>query len=192
MQVVHSSGMSVDELDSLESVHWFALRVKSQCERSVAAVIRNKGFDEFLPIYESRKRWSDRVKSVKMPLFSGYVFCRLDPKLRLPILTIPGALHFVGIGKVPAPIDGAEIAAIQAAVRSGLAAEPFAYIDVGKRVRLDNGPLAGLEGILVEIRKQYRVVVSVTLLRRSVAVEIERHWVTPLSPSGRLPIAVAS
>jgi len=181
--------MSVDNFHSTDSRHWFALRVKSNCETVVAAGVRHRGLEEFLPMYTSCHRWSDRLKSVTLPLFPGYIFCRIDPNFRLPVLTVPGALHFVGIGKVPIPIDGSEIAAIQNAVGSGLPAEPWAYLSVGQLVRLDQGPLAGLEGILVETRKQHRIVVSVSLLQRSVAVEIERNWVTPLG-TDRRPLAI--
>jgi transcription antitermination factor NusG len=164
---------------------WYALRVKPRAEKFVASIARNKGFEEFLPLYQCRRRWSDRFKWVELPLFPGYVFCRLNPQYRLPLLTIPGALHFVGLGKVPVPIDDAEIRAIQTLVRSGVQAEPCAFLNAGQRVRLEQGPLAGLEGVFVEIRKQQRVVVSVSLLMRSVAVEIERDWVTPLDARGR-------
>ena len=164
---------------------WFALRVKSRYEKVVATIARNKGFDEFLPLYQSRRRWSDRLKSIELPLFPGYLFCRLDPQYRLPLLTIPGVLHFVGIGKIPIPIEDTEIAAIQTAVRSGVLTEPWPYLEVGQRVRLEGGPLAGLEGILVGPSKRERIIVSVTLLKRSVAVAIERHWATPLDVSGR-------
>jgi len=164
---------------------WFALRVKSRTEKVVSTIARNKGFEEFLPLYQSRRRWSDRFKSVEMPLFPGYVFCRLNPEFRLPLLTIPGVMSFVGIGRVPAPIDDAEIAAIQAAVGAGLVAEPYPFLEVGQRVRLAEGPLAGLEGMLVEVRKQQRLVVSVSMLKRSVAVEIDRLWVRPLDAGGR-------
>ena len=174
---------SVGNTDNLDPRRWFALRVKSQREKSIAESIGSKGFEEFLPLYQCRRRWSDRMKSMELPLFPGYVFCRIDPLIRLPILTVPGVLHFVGIGRVPAPIDDGEMAAIQRAVRSGLRVEPSAYLDIGQQVRLEEGPLAGLEGILIEIRKHYRVVVSLSLLKRSVAVEIERHWVTPLGVS---------
>ncbi len=173
---------------------WFALRVKPRFEKLVASVAHNKGFEQFLPLYLSRRRWSDRYKSVELPLFPGYVFCRLDPDLRLPLLTIPGVLHFVGIGKVPAPIDPAEITAIQAAIRSGLNTEPWPFLTVGQRVRLEAGPLAGAEGFLTEVRKQHRLVVSLTLLQRSVAVEIERDWARPLDtrPPASLLQAVAA
>jgi len=159
---------------------WFALCVKARSERLVCTIIRNKGIEEFLPCYELRRRWSDRIKSVELPLFPGYVFCRLNPRLRLPLLTIPGVLHFVGIGRIPVPIDRDEIAAIQRAVQSGLAAEPWPYVEVGQKVRLEEGPLAGLEGICVGHSKQQRVVVSLTLLRRSVAVTINREWARPI------------
>jgi transcription antitermination factor NusG len=181
--------MNAANTENFGSTHWYALRVKSNCEKLVATAVRNKGFEEFLPLHRSCHRWSDRLKSVELPLFPGYTFCRIDPNFRLPILTIPGALNFVGIGKVPVPIEDSEITAIQNAVRSGLPAEPWAYLNVGQLVRLDDGPLAGLEGILIETRKQYRIVVSVTLLQRSVAVEIERNWVTPLG-ADRRPLTI--
>jgi transcription antitermination factor NusG len=162
---------------------WFALRVRSRYEKLVATMANSMGFEDFLPVYQSHRRWSDRVKLVELPLFPGYVFCRLNAEHRLPLLTIPGVLHFVGIGRVPVPIADAEIAAIQKALQSGVSAEPWPFLEAGHRVRLEAGPLAGLEGILVESPKKDRVVVSVTLLNRSVAVGIERHWVRPLDIS---------
>ena len=178
-----TKNMNGEELAS-SCDRWFAIRVKSRAENMVAMMMHNKGFEEFSPLYQCRRRWSDRFKSLEIPLFPGYVFCRLNPEHRLPILIIPGVLHFVGIGKVPVPIDEGEIAAIQAATRAGLSAEPWPFLQVGQRVRLEEGPLAGVEGFLSEIRKQHRLIVSVTLLQRSVAVEIQREWVRPLDASG--------
>ena len=159
---------------------WFALRVKPRFEKSVAMIARNKGYREFLPLHQARRRWSDRYQSVELPLFPGYVFCQLNPSFRLPLLTIPGALHLVGIGKVPAPIENEEIISLQAAMRSGLWTEPWPFLAVGQRVRVEEGPLSGLDGLLIEVRRKQRLIISVTLLKRSVAVEIERHWVRPL------------
>ena len=176
--------MNVERVNE-NSERWFALRVKSRCEKLVATIANNKGFEEFLPVYQSRRRWSDRVKSVEFPLFPGYVFCRLDPQRRMPLLTIPGVLHFVGIGKVPMPLEDAEVEVIQAAVKSGLVTEPWPFLEVGQRVRLEQGPLAGVEGIFVGTSRQDRLVVSVTLLKRSVAVNMERHWVTAAGAGGR-------
>ena len=166
-------------------VCWFALRVKSRCEKVVASAARNKGFQEFLPLYSGRHRWSDRLKSVDLPLFPGYVFCRLDPRFRLPLLTIPGALHFVGIGRTPMPINDGEITSIEMALKSGLRVEPCAFLDIGQRVRLQAGPLAGMEGIFAGASGQQHMVVSVTLLKRSVAVTIEPDWALPVTPDWR-------
>jgi transcription antitermination factor NusG len=99
----------------------------------------------------------------------------------LPILTIPGVLHFVGIGNTPAAIGDDEIAAVEVAVRSGLRIQPWPFLKVGQYVLLEDGPLAGLEGIFVADSKQDRIVVSVTLLQRSIAVAIERQWVRPVN-----------
>jgi transcription antitermination factor NusG len=173
--------MNADKFCDGSSNKWFALRVKPRFEKTVATSARNKGYEEFLPLYQCRRRWSDRFQSVELPLFPGYVFCQLNPEFRLPLLTIPGALHFIGTGRIPASIDDEEIAALQTAMRSGLWAEPWPFLNVGQRVRLEEGPLAGLEGLLIEeVRKKQRLIVSVTLLKRSVAVEIERDWVRPL------------
>jgi transcription antitermination factor NusG len=162
------------------ALRWFALRVKSRHEKAVASAARNKGFEEFLPLYRWRQTWSDRLKWVEMPLFPGYVFCRLDPEFRLPLLTIPGVLDFVSFGKTPAPLDEQEIASVQAAVRSELVAEPCSFLDSGPRVRLCDGPLAGIEGFLIDVAAQRRVIVSLTILRRSIAVNIEGQWAEPL------------
>jgi transcription antitermination factor NusG len=183
--------MSIEEQHGYFTNPWFALRVKSRSEKLVATIARHKGFEEFLPLYQTRRRWSDRFKVVELPLFPGYVFCRMNPELRLPLLTIPGVLSFVGIGKVPVPIADAEISAIQRAIGAGLLAEPYPFLEVGQQVRLAEGPLAGLEGLLVEVRKQHRILVSVSLLKRSVAVEIDRGWVRPLDQSrGEVPIQI--
>jgi len=170
-----------DLLHKCEIPQWFAVRVKSGTERLVAVAAHNKGFEEFVPLYKARRRWSDRVKSLEAPLFPGYVFCRLQSQRRLPILTIPGVMHFVGIGKIPTPIEDTEIAAIQQAARSGLLVEPCPFLDIGQRVRIEEGPLAGLDGILTDFRKQHRIVLSVSLLRRSISVEVEREWVEPVN-----------
>jgi transcription antitermination factor NusG len=163
----------------------------SHREHVVAAIAKNKGFEGYLPLSQSRRRWSDRSKFVALPLFPGYVFCRLNPQNRLFLLTTPGALHLVGVGKTPIPIEDSEIAAIQAAVQSGLMTEPWPFLEAGQKVRIEEGPLAGLEGILVRTEKQQRLIVSVSLLKQSVAVLIERRWATPLDGIGR-PLGTAA
>ena len=159
---------------------WFALQVRYQLENIVTAHLGAKGYEWFLPMYKCRRRWSDRTKETEKPLFPGYVFCRLNPLDRLPILTTPGVSLIVGTGKTPAPIEESEIAAIQSAVKSGLPSQPWPFVHIGQRVRIEQGPLCGLEGILLDIRGHHRFVLSVTLLQRSIAVELEDAWVTPI------------
>jgi transcription antitermination factor NusG len=114
------------------------------------------------------------------PLFPGYVFCRFNPKVRLPILTTPGVVAVVGFGNEPAPIEDEEIEAIQAVLRSGLNAEPCSYLREGQRVRVNQGSLSGLEGILTRKKSEWRMVVSVAMLQRSISVEIDREWIDPI------------
>ena len=116
---------------------------RPQSERSVAAIARYNGFEEFLPLYRSRSAWSRRVQSLDVPLFPGYVFCRINPDLRLQLQTIPGVQQIVGDGKRPTPVDDAEIAALQAMMQSGLPAEPWRFSTAGVRVLLKDGPLTG-------------------------------------------------
>lgn len=162
---------------------WFALRVKSQKEKLVASALRSKGFEDFLPTHRCRRRWSDRVKQFEAPLFPGYVFCRFSLYNRLPILTTPWVLLIAGVGRTPLPVDDAEIAALQSIVKSGVDAEPWPFLQVGQRVSVAYGSLTGVEGILLGFKKPSRLIVSVSILQRSVAVEVDEGWVTPVSPS---------
>lgn len=162
------------------SSSWYAIRVKSRFENTVATLLEGKGYESFLPIYSIRRRWSDRFKETKLPLFPGYLFCRFSPLNRLPILTVPGIVHIVGAGNTPLAMDEAEIAAIQAAVQSGLPRQPWPFLQVGDRVKVAAGPLSGIEGILLSFKGRKRLVLSVTLLQRSVAVEIDEDGVLPL------------
>ena len=114
------------------SLPWYAIRIRSRAEISVAAILRGKGYEEFLPLYRSTRQWSDRQKTVELPLFPGYLFCRLDMNDRiLPILSTPGVIAFAGAGRTPVAIPENEIAAIQSIVRSGLAALPWPSLTAG-------------------------------------------------------------
>lgn len=159
---------------------WFALQVRSRHEVGVADYLNGKGYEWFLPQYTLRKRWSDRVKEVEAPLFPGYLFCRFNPLDRLPILKTPGVIQVVGNAHQPIPVDEQEIRAIQALVASGVPNRPWPFMEIGDRVRIDSGPLRGLEGLLVEFKGNHRLVLSVTLLQRSVAVEMDSALVTSL------------
>jgi transcription antitermination factor NusG len=162
---------------------WFAIHIRTRYENFVATQLRDKGYELFLPLYNCRRRWSDRIKELELPLFPGYLFCRFDPLNRLPILMTPGVFRVVGIGKSPFPVDDAEIAAIQAAIRSGLHTQPWPFLQIGQRVKVEFGPLCGLEGILISLKGRHRLVLSVTLLQRSMAVEVDDACVRPMSAS---------
>jgi len=162
---------------------WFALQAKCRSENFVATQLRGKGYEPFLPVYKSRRRWSDRIKELELPLFPGYLFCRFNPLDRLPILVTPGVLQVVGNGKNPVPVDEAEIATIQSAIQSGLPRQPWPCTQVGRKVRVECGPLSGLEGVLLSFKGGHRLVLSVTLLQRSVAVEVDESWVRPIPAS---------
>lgn len=159
---------------------WYALRVRSRHEGVVASHLRARGLESFLPLYRRRHRWSDRVKEIDLPLFPGYVFCQFDPAKRLPVVTVPGVVQVVGVGKIPVPVDETEIAAIQAAIKSGFHREPWPFLQVGHKVKIECGPLSGVEGVLLAYRGHQRIVLSVTLLQRSVAVQVDEAWVQPL------------
>jgi transcription antitermination factor NusG len=165
-----------------EIERWFAVQVRTRWESSTALLLSGKGYQTLLPTYRTQKRWNGKLRQVNAPLFPGYVFCQFDRQKRLPILVTPGVIAVVGQGKVPLPVDDAEIEAIRTIVSSGVLAEPWPFLEVGQKVRIESDALQGLEGILVQFKGKHRVVLSVSLLRRSVALEIDRACVRPLGP----------
>lgn len=155
---------------------WYALQCWLRKESTIAAQLEGQGFECFLPKYKSVREWSDRKKEVEQPLFPGYLFCRFDYTQRRPVVVTPGVLQVVGCGRTPTPIEDREIEAIQIAVASGVPGQPWPYLEVGEKVRIHTGKLSGLEGILVNFKGNHRVVLSVTLLQRSVALEVDLAW----------------
>ena len=160
---------------------WYALHVRTRFEKVVARNLQSKGFEEFLPLYRRTSNWSDRKKVIELPLFPGYVFCRFNVQNRLPILTIPGVNAIVGIGKTLMPVEEREINDIRAVLDSNSRFEPWPFLQIGQRVCVEYGPLAGTQGIVTMLKNQCRLVISVNLLQRSVAVEIDRDCLKPIS-----------
>ena len=159
---------------------WYVLAVRSNFERSASQSLADKGYETFLPQYRVRRKWSDRSKEIELPLFSGYTFCRFDSRQRLPILQAPGVISILGFtGTGPIPVDEAEIAAVRTLLDSNLPVGPWPFLRAGSFVTVERGPLTGVEGIVVEVKTKFRLVVSVSLLQRSVSVEIDRDWVVP-------------
>jgi transcription antitermination factor NusG len=168
-------------LPTLTDIAWYAVRVRSNFEQVTATALRSRGVEEFLPVTRARRRWSDRTKYIDQPLFPGYVFCRFIPAYRTPVLDSPGVINIVGFGSRLAPIPEEEIQAVRAMVSSTLPVFPHPFLKAGQKIRLKYGPLAGADGIVVEVRKQFRLVASLSLLQRSVSVEIDREWIFPIS-----------
>jgi transcription antitermination factor NusG len=166
--------------DGANSQFWFALNVKYRHEKAVAAALRGKGYVEFLPTCRSQHRSGRRLRDVDLPLFPTYVFCQFDPLHRLPILKTAGVFSIVGTGKALHPVDEEELDAIRAMLKSGLFVEACPYLKIGDLAYVEEGPLKGRTGILQREKNQDRLVVSIHLLQRSVAVEIDRRWLRPL------------
>ena len=161
---------------------WYAIQTRVRREQMAATLLAGKGYEIFLPTYVSERPWRGQSRDVNSPLFPGYLFCHFDVQKRLPILVTPGVVGVVGNGRVPITVPQSEISAIRSLVLSGAHAEPWPYLECGQRVRIAEHALEGLEGILVGHKGSHRIVVSVTLLRRSVALEIHRSKVIPIQP----------
>jgi len=173
-------GMSEKRKRTMAEESWYALKVRSRSEWLVESKLRSKGYELFLPTYKSRQRWSHQIKTLELPLFPGYLFCRLDVRVRLPILITPGVAHIVGIGRIPEPIRESEIVAIRTLVKSDAAYEPCPYVSVGQSVRVECGSLCGLTGLVTDLRGKSRLIISVEILMRSVSVEIDQAWIRPI------------
>jgi transcription antitermination factor NusG len=164
---------------SASSIRWFALYVKPKHEKVVTASLRGKAYETLLPLYTCRSR----SKTSRLPLFPGYAFARFDASDRLPVLIIPGVLSVVRCGGVPAPIDDVEIESLRTLANSGLRAYPWPQFQAGQKVLIKEGPLRGVEAIYVRERDSGQLIVSVTLLQRSVAVDVEPGWLEPARPA---------
>lgn len=180
--------LGTENLLEADGFPWFAVRVRSNQEHNVALHLRGRGLEEFTPSYKLESRWSDRIKLIDKPLFPGYVFCRFNPDDRLPVLSAPGVVGLVGVGKVPLPVAADEIGRVRAMVQSGLPVAPWPHLRAGDTVLIEQGPLSGIEGILVRSKGKFRIVVSLNLVQRSISAEIDRRWVRPVPPR-RTPVS---
>jgi transcription antitermination factor NusG len=164
---------------------WYAVYTRHQHEKTVARILAIKGFETFLPLYQVRRRWQDRDKLLSLPLFPCYVFLRGDLERRLDIVTTPGMHAFVLSAGRPASISDIEIDGIRRGVESGAYMEPHPFVKSGDWVRVKSGSLEGIQGILVRKKSLYRLVLSVEMLGKAVAVEVDVAQVERLN--GRLP-----
>jgi transcription antitermination factor NusG len=165
---------------------WLALQVRSGWEFLSSSCLRDRGYDVFCPTYLRRRKWADRVKILQVPLFPGYLFVRFHSSNGQLIISVPGVMRFLCIDKRPIPIDDDEIRSLAITQQAGLACGPSPFLQVGQQVEICEGPLSGLRGQVVRTKGKQRLVVSVTLLRKSVFVEIDEYKVAA-RPLGERP-----
>lgn len=169
---------------------WHALYTRHQHEKSVAQSLAEKGFEVFLPLYRARRQWKDRVKELSLPLFPCYVFLKSwELERRLDIITTPGVHMLLTVAGRPAVIETQEIEAVRRVVKSTLQSEPHPFLNCGDWIRVKSGPLIGVEGILVRKKNSTRLVLSVSLLEKSVAVEVDAFLVERARRPSCAPLA---
>lgn len=164
--------------------HWYAAYTRSRHEKRVAEQLSRRAVEHYFPQYETVNRWKDRRVLVSLPLFPGYVFAHIPLCERLRVLTIPGVVRLVGFNGVPAPLPGEEIEKLRQGL-GGLCPRPHPFLVAGDRVEIVEGPLAGMEGILLRRKGVFRVVLSLDLIKSSVCVDVDANAVRPLPSSRR-------
>jgi transcription termination/antitermination protein NusG len=152
---------------------WYAAYTSANHEKRVAAQLGAREVEHFLPLYESVRRWKDRRVKLELPLFPGYIFVQMALRDRLKVQQVPGVARLVAFDGKPTALPEGEIEALRRSLDSGLRAEPHPYLTEGRRVRLKSGPLAGMTGILLRRKGNFRVVISIELIQRAVAVDVD-------------------
>jgi transcription antitermination factor NusG len=168
--------------------HWYAIRTCSNHEKRVACELGARDIEHFFPVYASVRRWRDRRVTLDLPLFPGYMFVRLALRDRLGVLQIPSVVCLVGFGGIPAALPDEEMGILRAGLSERLRAQPHPFLTVGRRVRITGGPFSGLEGVLERKKNNLRVIVSVELIRRSVALDVDAADLAPAAAASR-PLA---
>jgi transcription antitermination factor NusG len=163
-----------------EAPQWFAVQVAPKHEKKVTIILGHKSCVHFLPVYRSKRKWSDRVKNVELPLFPGYVFCQITRLLARHVLATPGVYRIVGFGGKPYPLSDEEMERLQRVTSSGRDLQPGGAFVIGERVRVVEGALAGVCGTLSHINNQQRLVIRVDLIQQSASVEVDISTVIPI------------
>jgi len=162
---------------------WYAGYTASRHEKRVAEHFAQRGVEHFLPLYETIHRWNNGRHRVQLPLFPSYIFVHIALRDRMRVIEVPGFVRLVGFNSLPCPLPEVDINRMKEALNKGVVAEPYPYLTVGRRVEVRNGPLQGMTGILLRRQNKCRVVISVDLIMRSMAVEVEAADVVPVRRS---------
>jgi transcription antitermination factor NusG len=185
-----SRGHSDNDTKTEDSVGWYALTVRHQHERQIERSLMHQGWETLVPVYRRTAQWSDRTKEVECPLFSGYVLCHFSLQERIGVLNTPGVGKIVGFGGLPAAVEEREIAQIRRVVASQLRVQPWPYLKAGDRIRVERGPLRGVEGTLLRVNDALRLVIRVDMLQRSLAVELDPDMIVPMTAPMKGPVSV--
>ena len=169
------------------SHHWYAVCTRHQHEKVAARILVDKAFEVFLPLYQARRKWRDRIKEISVPLFPGYLFVQEGFDRWLQILSTAGVASIVSCGGRPAAISSSEIEAIRQIVEGSLRVEPHPFLRSGDWVRVKYGPIAGVEGILLRKKNTALLVLSVEMLGRSAAVEVDATHVERIRAKAQRP-----
>lgn len=178
--VVWGTEEEMAERAALCELRWYAAYSAANREKVVADQLTSRGVESFLPLYAVQRRWKDRRVTLHRPLFPGYVFVRLALRDRLQVLQVPGVARLVGFAGRPEALPSAEIETLREALSSAARVEPHPFLRIGRRVRVNRGPFQGMEGILVRGKGQFRVIISVELIMRSVIVDVD---ITDIEPN---------
>jgi len=160
-------------VDQSVEASWYALYTCARHEKRVAEQIERRNFPCFLPLYRSVRRWKDRRKELELALFPGYVFVRMSLVNKLQVLDLPGVVRLVSFKGQPAALPAEEIEALRDRLSGQFKIEPHSYIHTGRRVRVRSGPMEGMEGIVVRRKNRCRVIFSIDLIKRSLAIEVD-------------------
>jgi transcription elongation factor/antiterminator RfaH len=159
--------------DSGSQLFWYAAYTSSRHEKTVAEHLRQREVECFLPLYETVRRWNNGRHRVQLPLFPSYVFVRMELRNKLRVLQVPGLVQLVTFQGSPAALPDAEVETLRSALTAGVLAQPYRYLNVGSKVEVCRGPLQGMRGILLRHQGQFRVVISVEMIMRSIVVEVD-------------------
>jgi transcriptional antiterminator NusG len=172
----------------MSATAWFAIRVKSRHEKSVSEALKDKGYEQYLPLSVCPPQSGKCTPETHLPLFPSYVFCRFNPRYRVPILTTRGVIQIVSYGQEPAEIDAKDIESIRAVTYSGVELSSCPYMAEGDDVTIRGGPLDGVHGSIVKHKSGGRVVISIHLIQRSVCVEVDLHRISPPTDKSELQL----
>ncbi len=168
---------------------WYAVRTTPNHEKAVSKSLELKGVEQYLPLYSVRQRWKDRFKVVQFPLFAGYVFCRTEASEYLVVANTLGVIDFVRSGRYLAEVSAEEIGGLRKVVDSGVVFHPSDTFLAGDPVRILSGPLTGLDATVICVNKKLELVVSVTIVQRSLRVAIDPDWAVHIGPKSHPLIA---